>query len=80
MATKKRSISIVENSRVSRSIKKTPNCKTSPGGKPCCPSCGLEAGNSVDYEEGVKKGEVIFYYRCKDCGQTYRRTIDIRSI
>lgn len=80
MAKRKRQTITVENKKVSRSIKKTPNCKTTPDGKPCCPNCGAVPTESVDYEEGKNKGDIVFYYRCVDCGQTFRRTINIKNL
>ena len=70
----------VEDKRISRSIKKTPKCKTNPDGKPCCPKCGVVPTDSESYEEGKNKGEIVFYYRCKECGQTFRRVINVKDI
>lgn len=78
---KKQRITIAEeNKRVSRSIKKTPNCKFDANHKPCCPNCETIPGDSIDYETGKNKGEVVFYYRCAICGQTFRRVVDIKDI
>lgn len=73
-------MSLSDTSRVSRSIKKTPFCNTNEEGFPCCPSCGKRASDSVDYEGEGKDGDVVFYYRCKGCGQTYRRVINIKNV
>lgn len=78
MATKKRVIE-EDNKRVSKSIKKTPNCNYNADGKPCCPSCGTVPGDSVEYESGNVSGEVIFYYICQ-CGQSFRRKVNIQDI
>ena len=53
---------------------------TNADGKPCCPKCGAVPTDSESYEEGKNKGEIVFYYRCKECGQTFRRVINVKDI
>ena len=81
MAQKRKtsSVAAINDKRVSRSVKKTPYCKTNGEGKPCCPKCRKVPGDSIDYEAGDVRGEVVFYYRC-ECGQTYRRVVKLSDI
>ena len=72
----KRRKMVVEEKRVSRSKKKTPYCNKDKS----CPSCGTMPTDSLDYESLGDDGQVVFFYRCKNCGQTFRREINVRDI
>lgn len=62
---------LTKGGKISRSWKKTPETKYQ-GGKRTCPTCGADAGQNLDYDYDEETKEITFFYRCKECGQTFR--------